>query len=149
MPARLHVGGALRAAHLATTAAVVALLGCGGGGVDEDGGGRATTVRTPAHRAATPPAPRAVMTRKAALRRLRGRQIAVGGRRVALDPSTLTCVGVGPARHRGGTPAWSRFRCVQPTFPPGVTVGPDVVFVAEPSGTRQRLHVRGARLTRY
>jgi hypothetical protein len=82
------------------------------------------------------------------VRRLDRRRLRVGDRVVRIDRSTLTCVGVGPATRVGGRRAWSRFRCVQPTFPHGSVVGADVVFVVEITGERS-LAIRGARLTRY
>jgi hypothetical protein len=147
MPARLHVWGALRAVCQTTIIIVVAVLvgACGRG---DDRGGE-TTAR-PRHRATTPPpAPARRMTRDAALRALRRHRVAAGGRTVALDPATLTCVGVGPGRKRGGRTTWARFRCVQPTFPPGVTVGPDVVFIVEAAPSGHGIRVSGARLTAY
>jgi len=83
------------------------------------------------------------------LRRISGRRIRVAGRVVRIDPATVTCGGLGgPAGRPGGKAVWTRFRCVQPTFPKGTLVGPDVIFVAEPRGERA-LDVSGARLTHY
>jgi hypothetical protein len=83
-------------------------------------------------------------TLAAVVAHLDGRSIRVAGRRVAIDAATVTCGGEGPARRRAGGLAWSRFRCVQPTFPAGAIAGPDAVFLAEPTG-RRTLIVRGAR----
>lgn len=83
------------------------------------------------------------------MRRIAGRRIAVGDRKVRVDPGTVVCGGVGaPAAGHDGRPAWSRFRCLQPTFPPGSVAGPDAVFFVEPTGPRTYT-VTGARLTRY
>jgi hypothetical protein len=88
-------------------------------------------------------------TRAQALRRLDGRRIRVDRRVVRLDRSTLTCGGVGrPAKRIGDEDAWTRFRCVQPTFPRGVFAGPDAVFLAEPRSERRAAIVR-ARFTDY
>jgi hypothetical protein len=154
MSARLHGSGALRAELIGALISVAALLGCGdSGNSGEDArptardGGRPTS-RAPAAptrpQASHPPG----ITREAVLRRLRGRRVAVGDRRVALDHGTLTCVGLGRPGRAGRAPTWSRFRCVQPTFPPGTVVGPDIVFFVEPRRGRA-MRVSGARLTRY
>jgi hypothetical protein len=83
------------------------------------------------------------------LRRLDGRRVRVRGQAVRLDPATLTCGGVGRARPgRHGAPAWTSFRCIQPTFPRGAVAGPDLVFTVVPTGAR-RFAISGARLTRY
>ncbi len=80
--------------------------------------------------------------------RLTGERIRVAGTTVPIDPATLTCGGEGPEGRRGAAPAWTRFRCVQPTFPRGEVAGPDAVFLVEPTGPRTFV-VRGARLTAY
>jgi hypothetical protein len=60
-----------------------------------------------------------------------------GGQTLGIDPATLTCGGVGvPTTRVHGEPAWIRFRCVQPTFPPGSVAGPDLIFIVEPSRAR-------------
>ena len=93
--------------------------------------------------------PRVAWTHAAVLRRIDGRRIRVADRTVRIDRGTVACGGVGrPAARRRGEPAWTRFRCVQPTFPPGSVAGPDAIFVVEPTG-RRTLRVTGARLTRY
>jgi hypothetical protein len=84
----------------------------------------------------------------AVVTRLTGERIRVAGTTVPIDPATLTCGGEGPEGRRGATPAWTRFRCVQPTFPRGEVAGPDAVFLVEPTGPRTFV-VRGARLTTY
>jgi hypothetical protein len=113
---------------------------------------RATTA-TPRAGVAEPtatPAARAVpWTRAKVLRRLGGHRVRVDGRAIRLDPGTLTCGGVGAARPgRGGAPAWTRFRCVQPTFPPGEVAGPDLVFTLRPTG-RVAFELLERHLTRY
>jgi hypothetical protein len=134
---------------------VLALLGAGG-----CGGGQAPQRGTPAPRHArgtpdaqpstvTPAPPRAAWTRDTVLRRIAGRRISASGRKVRIDPGTVVCGGVGaPATRRRGRPAWARFRCLQPTFPPGSVAGPDAVFVVEPTGPRTYT-ITGARLTHY
>jgi hypothetical protein len=88
-------------------------------------------------------------THDTVLRRLAGQRIVVGGRTVRVDPSTVVCGGVGPpATTRRGRAAWTRFRCLQPTFPPGRVAGPDAVFILRPTGPRT-FQVTGARLTHY
>jgi hypothetical protein len=75
------------------------------------------------------------MTHAALIRRLDGRRLRVGKRVVRVDRATVTCGGVGrPAGRSDGEPAWSRFRCLQPTFPAGSVAGPDVIFIATPTG---------------
>lgn len=104
----------------------------------------------PARRSPSPPTgPRIAWTHEAVLRRIDGRRIRVGDRTVRVDRGTVACGGVGRATaRRGGEPAWPRFRCVQPTFPPGSVAGPDAIFFVEPTG-RRTLKVTGARLTSY
>jgi hypothetical protein len=130
---------------------VLAVLGagaCGGGPPAQRG------TPTPRHADGAPrggatPGPRQAWTHDTVLRRIAGRRIAVGGRTVRIDPATVVCGGIGPrAATRHGRPAWSRFRCQQPTFPPGSVVGPDAVFVVEPTGPRT-FTITGARLARY
>jgi hypothetical protein len=88
-------------------------------------------------------------TYDALMRRLHGRRLPVGGRTVRIDRATLACGGVGrPARRVDGEPAWTRFRCVQPTFPPGAVAGPDAIFIVEPTGPH-KLAIGARRLTRY
>jgi hypothetical protein len=133
---------------------VVAVLGagaCGGGTTaprpsptqHRGGGSQAGGTATPA------PAPRVAWTHDKLLRQIAGRRILVGGRTVQIDPDTVVCGGVGrPAAQQRGRPAWSRFSCLQPTFPPGAVVGPDAVFFVQPTGGRT-FDVVGARLTHY
>jgi hypothetical protein len=114
---------------------------------------RSPALTTPAPRS---PAPtrreverRVPWTRGRLLRRLEGRRIRIGDRRVRLRGDTLACGGVGRAESgRGGARAWRRFRCVQPTFPPGTVAGPDAIFFVEPSG-RKAFAVVGGRFTSY
>jgi hypothetical protein len=98
-------------------------------------------VRTPERPAAWP---LAVLPR-----RLHGRTIRIDGRRILLDRATLTCGGIGPAVDRtGGARSWTRFRCVQPTFPRGSVVGPDAVFFVEPHAG-EAYAVRDGRMSSY
>lgn len=90
-------------------------------------------------------------THARAMRWLTARRVRLPGprrRSVPLDGATLTCVGVGRPSRVAGRPAWRRFRCVQPTFPEGAVVGPDVVFFARPTDGGG-LAIEGVRLTRY
>ena len=107
---------------------------------------------TPNATATEPPAApedRVAWTHAQVLRRLDGRRIRVGGRRVPIDGATLTCGGIDRAAARvRGEPAWTRFRCVQPTFPAGSVAGPDAVFVVDPTG-RRTFEITERRLTRY
>ncbi len=97
----------------------------------------------------TPDLPAPAWTHATVLRRLTGRRVRVAGRRLRIDRSTLTCGGVGaPTARVGGEDAWTRFRCVQPTFPAGELVGPDAIFVVEARGRRTFAVTRG-RLSRY
>jgi hypothetical protein len=137
---------------------------CGGGastrpeggprdaGATTTGPGATVATRRPAvpRRAGPPASVRAVAwTHAALLRRLEGRRIRVDRRFVAIDPGTVTCGGVGPpSERRNGQPAWTRFRCVQPTFPPGRLTGPDLLFVVEPTG-RRTFAVSGQRFAAY
>lgn len=105
----------------------------------------------PAHGTPDPrPEPRrTAWTLRGVLRRLDGRRIPVGERSVRLDRDTIACGGVSRAEPRAhAKPAWTRFRCVQPTFPPGSVAGPDAIFVVEPTG-RRTFVVTGARFSRY
>jgi hypothetical protein len=134
-----------RRLSLLFTALAVVAAGCGGSD-------RESAERPAAARTATAPAriPHAVPWKQDdVVRRLAGRSITVEGRTIRVDVATLACTGVGRAAARvGGEPAWTRFRCVQPTFPPGAVAGPDALFFAEPTGP-QSLAVRGSRLTTY
>jgi hypothetical protein len=103
-----------------------------------------TPTPTPTPFPAGPPS-----TREALMRRLDGRRIPVDGRVVRIDRATLVCGGLGRATdRRSGRPAWVRFRCVQPTFPPGAVAGPDAILVVAPA-RRHRLVVVESRLTGY
>lgn len=126
------------------------LAGCG----DRAPERRPAATSTAAPSAATPSHPRparggAAWTRKKVLRRIAGRRIRVQGRIVRVDPDTVTCGGVGRAAGSvGGKGAWSRFRCVQPTFPAGAVVGPDAIFFVEPRDARS-VELTASRFTRY
>ncbi len=141
--------------RLACGLAVLA-VGCGGGGGGEGAGDRGTERADPAPtevKRAAPPraAPRAASTwsRDAVLRRLDGRRVRAAGRTVRLDATTMTCRGLGAARSgRAGERAWSRFRCVQPTFPAGQVAGPDLVFTVRATG-RRTFEVLERHFTRY
>jgi hypothetical protein len=133
-----------------------ALVALGANGCGGSPPGRPDASRTPERRTPQPaeapsgPAHAGVAwTHDALMRRLDGRRLRVGGRTVRIDPATLTCGGVGrPAGRMHGQPVWSRFRCIQPTFPPGAIVGPDAIFIVQPTGAHE-LVIRERRLTRY
>jgi len=146
-------------------ALVVALLlpatlgasACGdGGGVEAP---RRTATPAGARESRTPtaspsPSGRAIRTGpprtlEAVLRHIAGRRIKAAGRRIRIRSDTVTCGGVGrPSRRRRDRPAWTRFRCIQPTFPPGSIAGPDLIFVVR-SAAPHRLVVTRRHLTRY
>ncbi len=140
-----------RLAHTVALLATVTATACG-----ERQEPRAAKTPTPTATATATPAPRTepdtravAWTHATVLRRLTGRRVRVSGRRVRIDRSTLTCGGVGaPAARVDGEDAWTRFRCVQPTFPAGELVGPDAIFFVEPRGRRTFAVTRG-RLSRY
>ncbi len=141
--------------HFRKISSIAVILAIGvAGGCGEDAPDRrpravAPTATPERVREAPAPTGSVAWTRAQALRRLDGRRIRVDGRVVRLDRSTLTCGGVGrPAKPIRGQDAWTRFRCVQPTFPSGAFAGPDAVFVVEPRGTRA-FTVTRARFTRY
>ena len=148
MGTRRHVSQIVRTAAVLW---VVVVAGCGEGAGERR---PAATDRAPAasrspeaksgSKAATQP-----WTQAQALQRLAGRRIRVERRSVRLDRTTLTCGGIGsPVARIRGEAAWTRFRCVQPTFPRGAFAGPDAVFVVEPRGDRA-FTVTRARFTRY
>jgi hypothetical protein len=113
------------------------------------GGGSGRPTARPAAPPQRPADDRVAWTHAAVLRRLEGRRVRVGGQTVRTDAATLTCGGVGvPTTRVHGEPAWIRFRCVQPTFPPGSVAGPDLIFIVEPSRART-LVVSERRLTSY
>jgi hypothetical protein len=134
-------------AHRLLVVVGVALLGagaCGGGG----GARHPRPTRTAAPASGGRAAAAVAWTDAAVLQRLAGQRIRVGGRAVQIDPSTVTCVGEGTATTRDGRPAWTGFRCVQPTFPPGAVAGPDAIFEVRPTGERT-FAVVDARLSHY
>jgi hypothetical protein len=130
--------------------ALLALAAGGCGGSDDAPG----PSPTPAQRRAATPAPAHVTagvawTRTKLLRRLTDRRIAIGDNIIRVDASTVTCGGTGrPSARRDGEPAWRRFRCVQPTFPPGSVAGPDAIFFVQPVD-RTRIEITDRRLTAY
>lgn len=125
--------------------AVLAGGACGGGGAPRHRPAKPTATPSPGLPGAGPATTWAHAT---VLRRIAGRRIAVAGRTVRIDAGTVTCGGIGAPVQRDGHREWARFRCVQPTFPPGSVVGPDAIFTVQPAGPR-RFTVAGARFTRY
>ena len=145
-------------AALLTTLLVAAVLGgCGGGGSTDaprptatPAGARqspgAAASPNPSGRALSPGPPR---TPDAILRHFAGRRIKAAGRTIRIDAATVTCGGLGrPLRRRRDRLAWTRFSCIQPTFPPGSVAGPDLIFVVQSVAPRD-LVVTERRLARY
>jgi hypothetical protein len=127
----------------------VAAAGCGGS--RDKHASTATPHATPA--AAAPRSPttgsaRGARSPDAVLRWLTGRRVRIEGRSVRIDPSTLTCGGVGRSSRRHGTRVWSRFRCIQPTLSAGSVAGPDAIFFVEPAG-RRSFAIAGGHFTAY
>jgi hypothetical protein len=133
---------------------LLALASGGCGGASDPSGDAPTGAATPtpsqeATPTATPVASGVAWPQPKLLRHLAGRRIAIGDQVVRVDAATLTCGGIGrPATRADGRPAWRRFRCVQPTFPPGSVAGPDAIFFVQPVD-RTRLVVTERRMTRY
>jgi hypothetical protein len=134
-------------AHRFLVVVVVALgVGaCGGGSAPHPAPHKKAT---PSAEPAQAAAPVTTWSHATVLRRIAGHRIVVAGQTVKIDPATVTCDGLGTPTTHGGAEEWARFRCVQPTFPPGSVVGPDAIFVVQPTGPR-RFTVTGSRLTRY
>jgi hypothetical protein len=130
--------------------ATIAVAGCGHPGSASRADGTPTAAaRAPHRRATTTVRPGTAWPRAKLLRRIAGRRIRVSGRVVRVDPATVTCGGIGgPVSGAAADKAWTRFRCVQPTFPAGAIAGPDASFVVEPRGPRA-LQVSAARLSHY
>jgi hypothetical protein len=76
------------------------------------------------------------------------RPVRVRGRTIRVDGHTIACGGVGRRIVRHRVARWKHFNCVQPTFRPGVLIGPDLVFRVHVVG-RRRILVTNARLTSY
>jgi hypothetical protein len=131
----------VRGAALLRVVLVVAALGLTACGSDGDAHRKARPTsageaKTPAATATPTPdsasaggRPRTV---DAVLKAVAGRHVHVDGKTVRIDPATVTCGGSGdPVRRRRGAPEWTRFNCIQPTFPKGQVAGPDLLFVVE------------------
>jgi hypothetical protein len=135
-----------RSVRLALAVVLMATAaGCGGGG------DRRASSPTPTAAPSRSPAsaPQAVArSGDAVLSWLKGRRVTIERRTVRIDSTTLTCAGLGRASRVHGRRAWSRFRCVQPTLPPGSVAGPDAIFFVEPTGPRTFAVVDG-RFTAY
>lgn len=97
--------------------------------------------------AATPP-PSVYWPRSKLMRRIANVRVRVERRVIRIDPATVVCGGVGRPRVVEGVARWRRFRCIQPTFPPGALVGPDAIFLVHPMG-RTRFRITDARFARY
>lgn len=131
----------VRGAGLLPLALVIAALGLTACGSDGDAHRKATPTRagetktsattaTPTPDNASDAGPPHALD--AVLEAVAGRHIHVNGKTVRVDPATVTCGGSGdPVRRRRGSPEWTRFNCIQPTFPEGEVAGPDVLFVVE------------------
>jgi hypothetical protein len=99
---------------------------------------------TPTAEAASPVAG---PTRATVIRRLDGRRIRLHGTKVVLDRDTVAC-GRASTSDAGPQQTRIRFRCVQPTFPPGRLVGPDAIFFVHVNHGG-RLVISDARFTSY
>ena len=82
------------------------------------------------------------------MKRIANVRVRVEGRVIRIDPATVVCGGEGRPRVVKGIARWRRFRCIQPTFPPGVLVGPDAIFLVHPMG-RTRFRITDAHFARY
>jgi len=116
---------------------------------------RATAVGTICVFAAVPavPAPAAhtgpaYWSTRFLVERLSDRRVRIGHRIVVLRADTLTCAGEGTSVVRHGSRMWTRFHCIQPTFPKGSLVGPDALFRVHVTSTRSYV-VIDARMARY
>jgi hypothetical protein len=88
-------------------------------------------------------------TPDAVLKRISGRRIEAAGQTIRVDASTVTCGGLGrPSQRDQANLSWTRFRCIQPTFPPGSVAGPDLIFVVQ-SVAPHDLVVTRRRFTSY
>ena len=144
---RAAVQAALLAGPL--VAAALGASACGGGSTDPP---RQATPATPRKSPVASPSPasgsRALQpgppwTRDALLEHLAGRRIRANGRTVRIDAGTVTCGGLGrPSRDRRDKPAWTAFRCTQPTFPSGSVAGPDLIFVVQSVAPRKLVVTR-------
>jgi hypothetical protein len=87
-------------------------------------------------------------TKRYLFQRLAGAHVSIGSQKIPIRLDTLACGGEGTPVLRGGARAWKHFRCTQPTFPPGVLVGPDATFRIHVRG-RMRYLITDARLATY
>lgn len=100
----------------------------------------ATASPTPGRRALRPGPPR---TPDALHKHIAGRRIKAARRTIRIDAGTVACVGLGrPSQRRQHKPAWTRFRCIQPTFPPGSVAGPDLILVVQSVAPRNLVVTR-------
>jgi hypothetical protein len=100
----------------------------------------ATASPTPGRRALRRGPP---LTPTALLNHIDGRRIKMAGRTIRIDASTVTCGGLGrPSQRRQDKRAWTRFRCIQPTFPSGSVAGPDLIFVVQSVAPRDLVVTR-------
>jgi len=142
--------------HAAVALPLLALAlasgGCGGGtsGARTGTRGEQATSRQ-ATGSTSRPSPRqasAAWPHAKVLRRIAGEIVPVDGRRVRVDPATVTCGGEGQASGRGRDRRWASFTCIQPTFDAAGTAGPDVLFRVQPTG-RRSFRITDQRVTRY
>jgi len=141
------------AVALCLLAMALASGGCGGGGADatHSGTGGAQATSRQATGSTSRPSPRqasAAWPHAKVLRRIAGEIVPVDGRRVRVDPATVTCGGEGQASGRGRDRRWASFTCIQPTFNATGTAGPDVLFRVQPTG-RRSFRITDQRATRY
>ena len=132
---------------------VAAALGAGacGGGDSADLPRRATPAgshESPTAAASPAPGRRALRpgmpwTSDALLKHIAGRRIKAAGRTIRIDAGTVTCGGLGRPSKRGqDKPAWTLFRCIQPTFRSGSVAGPDLIFVVASVAPRKLVVTR-------
>lgn len=99
-------------------------------------------------RGAVKPHAHAWWTARHAERILDGKRVLVDGKRIRLDRATLVCGGAGRSRGKGRRRTWSHFRCIQPTFTPSGSAGPDALFLLH-AVSRTSFLITDAQLTHY
>jgi hypothetical protein len=143
-----------RVVTLPLLALALAAGACGGGGShtrSAEPGEQARSHGAPTHGQASQPAPSGALAawpHAKLLRRIAGEPLWIDGRRVRIDPTTVTCGGEGHGSRRGRDRVWERFTCVQPTFFGAGVAGPDAVFRVQPTGARS-FRITDQRFSRY
>ena len=153
-PRMMVVRRRLRSAiALPLVAAGLAGAGCGGGDSQrQDAQQPAPPASAPssggASRRTPGEGPRAAWPHRKTLARIAGQTVVVDGRRVRVDPETVTCGGDGGGSRRGQQRVWESFTCVQPLLEGHGVAGPDIVFRVKATG-RRSFQITDQRLTRY